>query len=274
MVTPTVRRQAVGFVQDGFGVSQRRACAVIGTARSTVRYTSQRGEDPIREPLRTFAVERPRYGYRRLGVLLRRAGWRVNDKRVYRLYRLDGLAVRRKRRKRLAAGMRRPLPAPTRPHVRWSMDFTTDTLATGRSFRTLNLVDDGSRECPLIVVDHGISGERITRELDQLAATRPLPATIVVDNGPEFTSRALDRWAYERGVALHFIRPGKPVDNAFIESFNGKFRDECLNEEVFLDLLDARTKIEAYRVDYNTVRPHSALGNRTPTEYATEGLAE
>lgn len=269
------RRQVVGYLEDGFDVSQRRACHALGAARSSVRYVSVRGDDPIREPLRALATRRPRYGYRRLAVLLRREGWRVNDKRVYRLYRLDGLAVRRKRRKRLAAGARRPLPAPTRAHVRWSMDFTTDTLATGRPFRTLNIVDDGSRECPAIVVDHGISGERITRELDALATRRPLPEVIVVDNGPEFTSRALDQWAYERGVTLHFIRPGKPVDNAYIESFNGKFRDECLNEEVFLDLLDARTKIEAYRVDYNTVRPHSALGNRTPAEYATEiGLAE
>lgn len=275
MVTPSARRLAAGHLQDGFGVSQRRACHALGAARSSVRYVSERGDDPIREPLRAVAARRPRYGYRRLAILLRREGWRVNDKRVYRLYRLDGLAVRRKKRKRLAAGVRRPLPAPTRPHVRWSMDFTRDTLATGRPFRTLNIVDDGSRECPVIVVDHGISGERITRELDRVAERRPLPATIVVDNGPEFTSRALDRWAYERGIQLHFIRPGKPVDNAYIESFNGKFRDECLNEEEFLDLLDARTKIEAYRVDYNTVRPHSSLGNRTPTEYAIEvGLAE
>jgi len=155
------------------------------------------------------------------------------------------------------------------------MDFMGDTLANGRTFRTLNIVDDGSRECPTIVVDYGLSGERITRELDRLAATRPLPKVIVVDNGPEFTSKVLDAWAYERGVQLHFIRPGKPVDNAFIESFNGKFRDECLNEHWFLDLEDARTKIETWRNDYNEVRPHSALGNRTPTEYAARaGLVQ
>ncbi|HLK09859.1 MAG TPA: integrase core domain-containing protein [Candidatus Binatia bacterium] len=244
------RRHVVGVVQDGFDVRQRRACPALGAARSRVRYVRVRGDDPIGEPRRAPAARRPRDGYRRL-------------------------AVRRKKRTRLAAGARRPVPAPTQANVRWAMDVTTDTLATGRPFRTLNIVEDGSREGPAIVVDHGISGVRITRELDRLAVTRPLPQTIVVDNGPEFTSRALDQWAYERDVTLHFIRPGQPVDNAYVESFNGKFRDECLNEAVFLDLLDARTKIAAYRVDYNTVRPHSALGDRTPTEYATEiGLAE
>jgi putative transposase len=172
------RRQVVGFVQGGFDVSRRRACDALGAARSSVRYVSVRGDDPIREPLRALAARRPRYGYRRLTVLLRREGWRVNPKRVYRLYRLDDLAVRRKKRKRLAAGARRPLPAPTQAHVRWSMDFTTDTLATGRPFRTLNIVDDGSRECPAIVVDHGISGARITRELDHLAETRPLESVL------------------------------------------------------------------------------------------------
>jgi putative transposase len=269
------RRQVVGFFQDGFGVSQRRACHALGAARSSVRYQSARGDDPIREPLRALAARRPRFGYRRLHVLLRREGWGVNHKRVYRIYREERLAVRRKQRKKLAAGCRIVLAPPTQPHVRWSMDFMGDTLANGRTFRTLNIVDDGSRECPTIVVDYGLSGARITRELDRLAATRPLPKVIVVDNGPEFTSTVLDAWAYERGVQLHFIRPGKPVDNAFIESFNGKFRDECLNEHWFLDLDDARTKIEAWRIDYNEVRPHSALGNRTPTEYAARaGLAQ
>jgi putative transposase len=154
------------------------------------------------------------------------------------------------------------------------MDFMGDTLASGRTFRTLNLVDDGSRECPAIEVDFGLSGERVTRVLDNVAKTQPLPKVIVVDNGPEFTSKALDAWAYRHGVELHFIRPGKPVDNAFIESFNGKFRDECLNENWFQDLEDARQKIETWRPDYNTVRPHSALGNRTPAEYAAAvGLA-
>jgi putative transposase len=154
------------------------------------------------------------------------------------------------------------------------MDFMGDTLASGRTFRTLNIVDDASRECLAIEVDRGLSGLRVPRVLDRLALSRSLPRQIVVDNGPEFTSTALDAWAYRRGVELHFIRPGKPVDNAFIESFNGKFRDECLNENWFVDLDDARTKIETWRIDYNEVRPHSALGTRTPAEYtARAGLA-
>jgi putative transposase len=156
------------------------------------------------------------------------------------------------------------MPTPDRPNERWSMGFTGDTLASGRTFRTLNVVDDGSRECVAIEVDHGLSGVRVARVLEQLAKQRPLPRTIVMDNGPEFTSRALDAWAYGNSVQLHFIRPGKPVDNAFVESFNGKFLDECLNENWFLDLDDARRKIEDWRQDFNTVRPHSSLGNRTP----------
>jgi len=274
MVTPTARRLAVGVLRGDFPVSLSRACAVLEVARSSCRYVSRRDDEPLRAALRTVAAIRPRFGYRRLHVLLQREGWRCNHKRVYRLYRTERLAVRRRRRRKLAAGCRIVLPVPTRPHERWSMDFMGDTLANGRTFRTFNLVDDGSRECLAIEVDHGLSGQRVVRVLDRVAATRPLPKQIVVDNGPEFTSRALDAWAYARGVQLHFIRPGKPVDNAFVESFNGKFRDECLNSHWFFDLDDARTKIEAWRIDYNEVRPHSALGNRTPTEYATQaGLA-
>jgi putative transposase len=262
------RRQAVGFLRDGFGASQRRACGALGVARSTARYQSRRGDDPIREPLRELAARRPRWGYRRLHVLLERQGFHCNHKRVYRIYREEGLAVRRRRRRKLRSMARVVMPAPDRPNERWSMDFTGDTLASGRTFRTLNVVDDGSRECVAIEVDHGLSGVRVARVLEELAKQRPLPRTIVMDNGPEFTSRALDAWAYENGVTLHFIRPGKPVDNAFVESFNGKFRDECLNENWFLDLDDARRKIEDWRQDFNMVRPHSSLGNRTPAAYA------
>jgi putative transposase len=269
MVTPASRRLAVGHLQDGFGVSQRRACHALGAARSSVRYSRGRGDDPIREPLRAVAARRRRWGYRRLALLLRREGWRVNDKRVYRLYRADGLAVRRRKRKKFAAGRRIALPAPMLANQRWSMDFMGDTLASGRTFRTLNIVDDCTRECVAIAVDTSLTGARVVRVLDELAETRGLPEVIVVDNGPEFTGKCLDAWAYARGVQLHFIRPGKPVDNAFIESFNGKFRDECLNEHWFRDLTDARDTIEAWRHDYNDVRPHSALGNRTPTEFAT-----
>jgi putative transposase len=275
MVTPAARRLAVGFLRADVSVSQRRACTVLAVARSSCRYVCRRTDDPLRTSLRTVAASRPRFGYRRLHVMLQREGWVVNHKRVYRLYREERLALRRRRRRKLVAGCRVTMPVPRQPHERWSMDFMGDTLANGRTFRTLNIVDDGSRECVAIEVDLGLCGQRVARVLDRVAQRRPLPRRITVDNGPEFTSRALDAWAYTRGVELDFIRPGKPVDNAFIESFNGKFRDECLNEHWFQDLDEARSKIETWRCDYNEVRPHSALGNRTPIEYAAQaGLAE
>ena len=215
-----------------------------------------------------LAYARPRFGYRRLQVLLRRAGVRVNHKCVYRVYRQEGLAVRRKRRKRVA-GQRGPaVVVPTAVNQRWSMDFMGDSLADGRTFRTLNVVDDCSREALAIVVDTSLPGTRVVRVLEELGETRGLPAVIVIDNGPEFAGQALDEWAYRRGVRLHFITPGKPVENAYIESFNGKFRDECLNEHWFLDLDHARELIEEWRVDYNRVRPHSSLDNATPEEFA------
>ena len=196
----------------------------------------------------------------------------MNHKRVYRLYRDVGLLVRRRRRKRVAPLLRRPKPVPAAPNERWSMDFIADTLADGRPFRTLNLVDDCSRECVAIEVARSIPGERVTRVLDRLASERGLPRTIVVDNGPEFAGRALDQWAYERGVELHFIEPGKPIQNCYVESFNGRFRDECLNLNWFTSLSDAIDKIENWRVDYNQHRPHSSLGDLTPEEFARRAL--
>lgn len=250
-------------------MSQRRACRTLGFARSSLQYKPRREEPAeLLGRLHELAAKRPRFGYRRLHILLRREGFQVNHKRVYRLYRADGLAVRRKRRKKLAAGLRRPICLPVRANQRWSMDFTHDALATGRRFRTLNIVDDFTRECPVIEVDTSLPGGRVVRILERLADTRGLPEIIVVDNGPEFTGKALDAWAYQRGVALHFIRPGKPIENAFVESFNGKFRDECLNENWFTDLGDAKTKIETWRIDYNRIRPHSMLGDLTPAEFA------
>jgi len=274
-VKPAAYRQAVGFLRSEFEFSERRACRILGHARSSCRYVPRRTMvQALLDELRQHAVERPRFGYRRLHVLLRRRGWQVNHKRVYRMYRAEGLAVRRKKRKRLAAGLRVVLPAPTRPNERWSMDFVHDTLATGRKFRTLNIVDDFTREALAIEVDTSLGGLRVVRVLDRLAVQRGLPQVIVVGNGPEFAGPALDGWAYRSNVKIHFIRPGKPVENAYAESFNGKFRDECLNEHWFLDLDDARTKIEAWRVDYNEVRPHSSLANATPKEYSsTRGLA-
>ncbi len=242
-------------------------------AESTYRYKSCRKEpEGLRERLLELAAERPRFGYRRLHVLLVREGWAVNHKRIQRMYREEKLAVRRKRRKRVAQTARKPRVLPEGPNERWSMDFMADSLATGRGFRTLNVVDDYTRECVAIEVDTSLSGERVTRVLDQVIERRGKPQSLVMDNGPEFASRALDAWAYERGIQLDFIRPGKPIENCFVESFNGKFRDECLNQHWFTSLRDARLEIEAWRRDYNRVRPHSSLGNVPPADYA-EGAA-
>jgi putative transposase len=220
------------------------------------------------ERLKAHAAHRPRFGYRRLHTLVDREGLRVNHKRVYGVYRAAGLQVRRRHRKQLTRGQRVPLPAPSRRGERWSMDFMVDTLADGRGFRTLNIVDDFTRECLAIEVDRSLPGLRVVRVLERLLATVGLPDIIVVDNGPEFSGRTLDTWTYTHGVQLRFIRPGKPIENAFVESFNGKFRDECLNEHWFASVAEAQTLIEAWRVDYNTVRPHSALRKATPEQFA------
>jgi putative transposase len=227
--------------------------------------------------LRELAAERVRFGYRRLWAMLRREKntdgtrrWVVNHKRVHRIYREEGLAMRRKEAKRWRAAARSPLELPTQANQVWTMDFTKDRLASGRNFRTLNLMDGYTREALWIEVDTSLPGQRVVRVLEWLKQTRGVPEVIQVDNGPEFISQALDQWAFSNGVRLHFIEPGKPVQNAFIESFNGKFRDECLNQNWFVSLAEARALIEAWRVDYNTARPHSSLGYRTPAEFAAE----
>jgi len=270
MVTPAARREAVDWIRERCSCSERKACDLATACRSTVRYRRQ--EDPEEEQLvgrlLELAGERPRFGYRRLHVLLRREGSQINHKRVYRLYKALGLAVRRKKRKRVAQANRIPRVVPEQANEQWSMDFISDTLAGGRCFRALNVVDDATRECVAIEVDTSLSGHRVARVLDEAAASRGYPQRIVVDNGPEFTSRALDEWAYERGVTLVFIRPGKPIENCIVESFNGRLRDECLNSHWFTSITDARRKIGYWRMDYNHVRPHSALGNLTPAEYS------
>ena len=249
-------------------VSERRACRYTGFARSSQRYrTCRPARTELRARLQTLATERPRWGYRRLYVLLRREGYVVNRKLVQRVYREEGLHVRRRKRKRVAVP-RVPLPSPSAPNERWSMDFVSDALGDGRKFRALTRVDDFTRESPAIEVDFSLPGERVVRVLDQLAVTRGLPTTLVCDNGPEFAGQALDQWAHTRGVALQFIQPGKPIQNAFAESFNGRLRDECLNESWFVSLADAQQTIEAWRVDYNVARPHSGLADRTPAEFA------
>ncbi len=226
----------------------------------------------FRERLRELAAERRRFGYRRLHVLLRREGWIVNHKRVYRLYRAEGLSVRKRCRKRVARE-RCPMPALTGPNQRWALDFVADTLKGQRRIRMLTVVDAFTRESLAIEVDTSLSGVRVARVLDQVIARRgAAPQEIVLDNGPELTSKAMDAWAYERGVRLCFIEPGKPVQNAYIESFNGRLRDECLNEHWFQSLPHARGIIEEWRTDYNRDRPHSSLGYLSPEEFRTDWI--
>jgi putative transposase len=268
VVTPAHRRTAVTYAIETAELTERQACRYTDFPRSSQRYESRRpGQQVVRERLHTLALLRPRWGYRRLYVLLRREGYLINRKLVQRLYREEGLTVRRRARKRVAVP-RAPMVAPCGPNERWSIDFVSDALADGRKIRSLTIVDDFTRESPAIEVDFSLPGERVVRVLEQLAVTRGLPRAIVLDNGPEFAGQTLDQWAHRRGVALHFIAPGKPVQNAFAESFNGRLRDECLNEHWFLSLADARETIEAWRVDYNVARPHSGLANRTPSEFA------
>jgi putative transposase len=266
-------REAVLVMQLEVSVSQRRACGLMKVPRASCRYRRRRSEDPgLRTRLRELAETRRRFGYRRLQVLLLREGWQVNHKRIYRLYVEEKLGLRRKRgRKR--SGVRQPLLEPTGANQVWSVDFMTDALSSGRRFRTLNIVDDYTREAVAIEVDTSLSGLRVARLLEELNKQRGLPAQIRSDNGPEFTSRALDQWAYEHGIRWHYIQPGRPMENGYVESFNGRLRDECLNENWFGDLAEARETIEAWRQDYNQCRPHSALGYRTPEEFAQAAAA-
>lgn len=269
-MSPSARREVVGWLVGTRDTSLRRACRVVGLSTATWRYVRRGRVDNARvlARLHAYAAERPRFGYRRLHTLLAREGIVANHKRVHRVYREAHLQVRRRRRKQLTRGERQPLTPPSRAGERWSMDFMLDTLADGRPFRLLNIVDDFTRECVAIEVDRSLPGARVVRVLDRLRATHGLPQTIVVDNGPEFAGRTLDAWAYAAGVTLRFIRPGRPIENAYVESFNGKCRDECLNEHWFVSMADAQITIEAWRVDYNTVRPHSALGGATPAQFA------
>ncbi len=241
----------------------------MGCALSSRRYRSRRPpQSELRGRLLVLAIERVRWGYRRLHVLLKREGQQVNVKRVYRLYREEGLAVRRRKRKRVAVA-RAPQPAPTRINQRWAMDFMSDVLVGGRRYRILNVLERLSREALASEVDTSLPALRVIRVLDEIALERGYPLGILVDNGSEFRSQALDAWAYQHGVMLEFIQPGKPIQNAAVESFNGRMRDELLNQHWWQTLDEARQAVAAFREDYNQVRPHSALGNRTPEEFAS-----
>ena len=218
--------------------------------------------------LRDIALTRVRFGYRRLTVLLKREGWEVGRRRVYRLYRELGLEMRSKKRRKLASQQRGNVEKAERANQRWSMDFVTDRLENGRYFRTLTIVDQYTRECPALEPAHSLTAAKVAHVLDAIAVDRGYPESITVDNGTEFSSRIMDGWAYEHGVKLDFIRPGKPVDNGYIESFNGRLRDECLNTHLFWSIEDARDKLEKWRMDYNVHRPHSALANLPPAAFA------
>lgn len=267
---PAQRRAAVQHLQARFGLSQRRACRLAEAARSTIRYQWRRGagDGALRERLRTLAAQRPRFGYRRLHVLLRREGITINHKRVERLYREEGLTVRRRARKsRTPVRRGRPTP-PQRANEQWALDFVQDALASGRKVRVLSVIDVFTREALALEVDTSLSGSRVVRVLDRLLGERERPAQLVLDNGPELISHVVDEWAHQHAVTLHFIDPGKPMQNGHCESFHGRLRDECLNEHWFLGLADARQIVEEWRQDYNRDRPHSALGYQSPTEFA------
>ena len=259
----------VRFLVSGFQIDQRHACQLVGLSRSTYYYQSQaRDQTALRLRIRDIAAARVRYGYRRVHIMLQREGWQVNHKRVYRLYRAQGLELRLKiRKKKRAAAPRGVTPAAAAPNDRWSMDFVSDRLADGRAFRVLALVDNVSRVSPVLAARSSWSGQQVTELLDQAIQRYGRPQMLQVDNGPEFAGKALDAWAYRRGVQLCFSRPGKPTDNAYCESFNGKLRAEFLDAHWFLDLSEAQQGLEEWRKEYNEVRPHSSLGDRTPAEF-------
>jgi putative transposase len=249
--------------------SQRRACRLVGLHPKTYRYAPKRsGDEELRRRLRELASQRRRFGYRRLGLMLKRQGIKLNRKKLYRLYKEERLTVRKRGGRKRALGTRAPMAVPQGRNLRWSLDFVADTLVSSRRFRILTLVDDFTRECLGLVVDTSLTGLRVARELDRIAELRGYPCMIVSDNGTELTSNAILAWQQERGVEWHYIAPGKPMQNGFVESFNGRLRDECLNEHLFANLKDAREIIEEWRTDYNTNRPHSSLNGLTPTEFA------
>jgi putative transposase len=269
VVTPAAKREAVADLVDAYGMSERRACKTIGCCRMTMRYRTTRADDAsLRQRMKAIAQERRRFGYRRIHVLLKREGYVINHKKLFRLYREDKLAVRRRGGRKRAIGTRAPILVPMAPNERWSLDFVSDQLTDGRRFRILTVVDDCTRECLALVADTSLSGLRVARELDQLIIERGKPKMIVSDNGSELTSNAILAWADQACVDWHYIAPGKPMQNAFIESFNGRLRDELLNETLFTSLAQARVDLGCWRDDYNGSRPHSQLGWRTPAEFA------
>ncbi|SMX56343.1 Conserved Hypothetical protein; Putative Insertion element [Bradyrhizobium sp. ORS 285] len=269
MVTPAAKRKAVAHLVGVHGMSERRACKAIGCCRMTVRYQTSRADDAgLRQRMRAIAHERRRFGYRSLHVLLRRQGYLVNHKKLFRLYREERLTVRRRGGRKRALGTRAPMTVPLLPNDRWSLDFVSDQMTDGRRFRILTVVDDCARGCLALVADTSLSGARVARELDRLVAERGKPRMVVSDNGSQLTSNAILTWADQSRVAWHYIARGNPMQNAFIESFNAPLRDELLNETLFTSLAQACVALRCWRADYNDARPHSQLGWKTPSEFA------
>ena len=255
--------------------SQRKACELVGIAPRVYRYQSRRSDDAqLRKRLVELSSERRRFGYRRLHLLLKREGWELNWKKLYRLYKEEKLTVRKRGGRKRALGTRAPMAIPQGCNQRWSLDFVSDTLVNCRRFRILCVIDDFSRECLATVVDSSLSGVRVARELDLIAERRGYPCMVVSDNGTELTSNAILKWQKDRKVEWHYIAPGKPMQNGFVESFNGRLRDECLNEHLFSSYRHARELIEMWRMDYNTQRPHTSLKGLTPNEYATKSTMD
>ena len=269
-MTTNQRRAAVTHLTATFPVSQRHACALVCLARSRWQHTPAPSDDAaLVAALRDVAAAKPAYGYRQCCRVLRREGWGVNRKRVHRVYRAAKLQLRPKRRRRKRVAVARvPRPVAAAVNAQWTIDFISDEFANGRRFRTLSVVDEMTRECLALWPDVSLPSTTVVRVLAEIAEVRGAPERLMLDNGPEMIAKALDTWAYEQGVTLHFSRPGKPVENCFVESFHGTFREECLNAHWFLGLPDARDVIEAWRIAYNTERPHSRLGGRTPSEWA------
>lgn len=269
LVKPALRKVYAQKIEDLFSISRRRACRLMKISRKSIYHQSvkSRNDEALKERLAELALRWKRFGYRRLHALLFRAGYRLNHKKVYRLYKEAGLSLAKRKKKCPSHKRRRPIAVAHKPNSRWSMDFVSDSTATGRRFRVLTVIDEATRECLALEVDTSITGILVASVLNRIAFFRGFPDEVLTDNGSEFTSIALSRWAYENNVGQLFIEPGKPMQNGYIESFNGRFREECLDEHWFKNLAEAKVVIENWRITYNKNRPHSSLGYRTPEEY-------
>lgn len=274
MVKPADKRKIIEYLNEEKALSVRKSCRLVNLNRKSYKYVSRKNDEYLAGKINYWAQKKKNYGYRRIHTLLKREGEKVNHKKVYRIYKQENLSVRKSKRKKIKAMKRENILTPIIPNQLWAMDFVSDSLACGRKFRTLNVIDVFTRQCLAIEVDTSLSGARVARVLDETIRKYGKPMAIRIDNGSEFTSKAFDAWAYQNKVGLDFIQPGRPTQNGFIESFNDKFRNECLNEHWFLTLEEARVLIEEFRQDYNDFRPHSSLNNLTPNEFLDKFKSE